>query len=342
MDEKLQVLKLMTSCKLVKGYAQSLIYDLQYNEFLRIPNELYDFLTNFEGKSLKEIESFYDNESLTILMSCINFLKERDIAFFCNKEDANNFPDLNLNWQTPSLLENFILDIDNESKHNYKQIIDNLSGLMLKVLQIRCFFEISFSLVEEIIDLIQKSDIRTVELIVKDNPQIKYADWESLIDNCVKITYLTIYSSREDQVIQHNQATLLYTVENTSSHHDCGVISQNNFACNMNHFCESQKHNTCLNQKASIDVKGEIRNCPSMSKSFGHYKNKSLRQIVTSEEFQAYWEINKDNVKVCRDCEYRYMCSDCRAYLMNPDDIYSQPAKCTYNPYIAKWKGDVG
>jgi len=32
--------------------------------------------------------------------------------------------------------------------------------------------------------------------------------------------------------------------------------------------------------------------------------------------------------------------TDCRAFIKNPENIYSQPAKCTYNPYIAKWQGE--
>ncbi|MDR2057516.1 MAG: hypothetical protein LBP83_04405, partial [Dysgonamonadaceae bacterium] len=44
----------------------------------------------------------------------------------------------------------------------------------------------------------------------------------------------------------------------------------------------------------------------------------------------------------CKDCEFRYICTDCRAYLQDSNDIYSQPAKCNYNPYIAKWAGEEG
>ena len=36
------------------------------------------------------------------------------------------------------------------------------------------------------------------------------------------------------------------------------------------------------------------------------------------------------------------MCTDCRVFIKDPENIYSQPAKCTYNPYIAKWQGEEG
>lgn len=36
--------------------------------------------------------------------------------------------------------------------------------------------------------------------------------------------------------------------------------------------------------------------------------------------------------------KYRYICTDCRAYIENPDDIYSKPLKCGYNPHTCQWE----
>lgn len=41
---------------------------------------------------------------------------------------------------------------------------------------------------------------------------------------------------------------------------------------------------------------------------------------------------------VCQDCEFRHICTDCRACLDEPEDIYSKPLKCGYNPYTAEWQ----
>jgi len=45
---------------------------------------------------------------------------------------------------------------------------------------------------------------------------------------------------------------------------------------------------------------------------------------------------------VCQDCEFRHICTDCRAFIKDSNNIYSQPAKCGYNPYIAKWQNEEG
>lgn len=45
---------------------------------------------------------------------------------------------------------------------------------------------------------------------------------------------------------------------------------------------------------------------------------------------------------VCKDCEFRSICSDCRIYTENNGNEYSKPINCTYNPYISKWSNEEG
>lgn len=37
-------------------------------------------------------------------------------------------------------------------------------------------------------------------------------------------------------------------------------------------------------------------------------------------------------------CEFRYICTDCRAFLVDPRDSRSKPLKCGYNPESGLWK----
>ena len=63
---------------------------------------------------------------------------------------------------------------------------------------------------------------------------------------------------------------------------------------------------------------------------------------MKEDGFKSLWGIKKENIDVCKDCEFRHLCTDCRAIIMEPENIFSQPAKCNYNPYLAKWKGEKG
>lgn len=107
-------------------------------------------------------------------------------------------------------------------------------------------------------------------------------------------------------------------------------------------FIESHSRNNCLNQKICIDHDGAIKNCPAMKQIYGYISTDKLIDIVKSSGFTSVWRITKDNVMVCKDCEFRYVCPDCRVFINNRDNIYSHPLKCKYNPYTAKWEGEDG
>ncbi len=74
-----------------------------------------------------------------------------------------------------------------------------------------------------------------------------------------------------------------------------------------------------------------------MSQSFGNIKDTTLKKALDHKDFKKYWNITKDQIEVCKDCEFRYVCTDCRAYKENPEDDYSKPLKCGYNPYTNIW-----
>ena len=75
-----------------------------------------------------------------------------------------------------------------------------------------------------------------------------------------------------------------------------------------------------------------------MSQSFGNIKDTTLQEALDHPDFKKYWNVTKDQISVCKDCEFRYICTDCRGYIENPEDMYSKPLKCGYNPYTCEWE----
>jgi hypothetical protein len=50
-------------------------------------------------------------------------------------------------------------------------------------------------------------------------------------------------------------------------------------------------------------------------------------------------EVFKDEIAICKDCEYRYMCVDSRLPLyQNEDNLWVLEGECNYNPYTSEWK----
>ena len=114
-------------------------------------------------------------------------------------------------------------------------------------------------------------------------------------------------------------------------------VALNSMTVNLSMFTESVSFNNCLNKKISIDKEGYIKNCPSMKNCFGNIHNTKLVDVVNNQEFQAVWKINKDEVNICKVCEYRYACLDCRAFVEDGGNIASKPLKCGYDPFSGKW-----
>lgn len=132
-------------------------------------------------------------------------------------------------------------------------------------------------------------------------------------------------------------ADLIYIEGKYEGNWHCGNISRSEFSINLPNYIGSLNANSCLSKKISIDEKGAIKNCPSMRESFGSIKDIKLNEVVRLDELKKYWGHKKDSIKTCNICEYRYICTDCRAFLEDPSDDFSKPLKCGYDPYTGKW-----
>jgi len=244
----------------------------------------------------------------------------------------------------PNKITNVIIDSDENSKHKYAIIFQQLEELACYSLQLRYFSNISLSELNEILNLLEKSCILSIEILIPNNEEYTVEDLKLLIKKHPRITNLFIHSCKENQILINDigKGNLIFTIQKIETNFQCGKISLKAFSINTLLFTESQAHNTCLNRKISIDVNGEIKNCPSMKKSFGNIKDTTLEEALEKPGFKDLWTIKKDDIEVCKDCEFRHICTDCRAFIKDPENIYSQPAKCPYNPYIAKWEGQEG
>lgn len=329
--------KLFANCMPVKGAVRSTVCDLHRGDIHFIPNDLYDIIVEYKNKPIDEVLQDYDEESHADVMEYFDFLEKRELGFWCN--DPECYPDMDLAWDTPSVINNAIIDHNEISVHNYEDILQQLDRLGCKGLQIRFYSPVPLNEMQRIVELTSETRLNCLELY------IKYTD-EYSVEACTNLLHsgatsaIYVHSSpfTATNYILEKGYHIFHTEEKMDSPAHCGIISKIYFSTNINMFTEAQHYNTCLNRKISIDVNGDIKNCPSLAATFGNIATVKLSDIANNEDFKLKWSIKKDQISVCKDCEFRYVCTDCRAYTQNPEDQYSKPLKCSYNPYTATWE----
>jgi SPASM domain peptide maturase of grasp-with-spasm system len=328
-------------CISVKGHARSTICDLTRNTFVFIPNALFEIISMHAGKTLYEIKTLHENKYDTVIDEYFAFLLENEMVFFSHQ--WQQFPKIKLNkWDEPHTILHCIIDLDKEVDYINHTLVSSLETLSCQSLQLRCFEPMHLDYILETIKKFEFSCVENIELILKYQKEIPFEAYLQLCESNLRVNRIIITEAPkyEHKGVAGENAlgNIIYVTDKIASHQYCGIISPKYFTINLKTFSESQQHNTCLNRKISIDVKGNIKNCPSMTKSFGHINVTTLEAALEKNGFKAYWKINKDKIKVCKDCEFRHVCTDCRAYIEEPKDQYSKPLKCGYNPYTNEWE----
>ncbi|WP_083206582.1 grasp-with-spasm system SPASM domain peptide maturase [Chryseobacterium sp. CBo1] len=336
---------LFSSCIPVKGASQSLICDLQRKDFEIVPNSLFDILIDLDNeRELENIRSKYqDKDDLETFDSYIEFLLDKEFIFIDDSSLESRFPKINFNFEIPAVISNSILDIPaNYNINTVKNTVKQLNQLGCESIEIR-FFGDFYQSYMEILKLFETSGIRSIKII------INYSDFRKdffldIEEKYSRVREVYIYGAPDITPEIETRLMLIYFLkESTFSVKSCGFISDFYFSVNTKTFSESIQYNSCLNRKIAIDINGNIKNCPSMAKDFGNINNTTLVEAIQHSEFKKYWNVTKDIIESCKECEFRYICTDCRAYterthINNRGLDTSKPLKCGYNPNSGEWE----
>lgn len=333
-----QRFKLYANCIPVKGARRSLICDLQRERAHFIPNDLCDILTTSSSISIPDMEELYGKENVKTIEEYLNFLISQEFGFFCDFDELERFPDIDLTWQSPSVITNAIVDIGETSTHDFAGIFEQLEELLCKAIQLRFFKAEDPGKIIEIVSLLATSSISSVEILLRYSSQFGDESILRLAHADPRIHNLIIHSAPENiSTVTVRETKIAYVRQEISDESHCGFISKATFSYSLGFFTEGLHHNSCLNRKIGIDQHGNIKNCPSLPKSYGNMAGTTISQALsTHPDFTAIWTITKDQVEICRNCEFRYLCSDCRAFTTG-DDLYGKPSKCSYDPFTTKW-----
>jgi len=319
----------------VKGTKKAVICDLQRNIIQPIPLTLYQLLVNEDYSNKDSLDQFLttiNEKEKQIIQEYTSFLYNNQFGYTSDKPMIPRR--LKMDSSESSISKtNAIVDFDETSNHRLSQIMPQLKDIGCLVLQLRYFYPVTYQTMEDDLEFTSIANLQNLEII------LQYSD-DYLLQNILKLTEaypalkkIILTSSPENTVYHQNDMMILYTTEQVDDEKSCGVTNEFYCIAETQLFIESIHFNSCLNKKIAIDRNGFIRNCPSMKTDFGPISKVKLQDVYHTNPFQKIWNINKDKIEVCSDCELRYVCQDCRAYIVDKNNIYSKPVKCKYNPY---------
>lgn len=115
------------------------------------------------------------------------------------------------------------------------------------------------------------------------------------------------------------------------------IITKKSFSKPLNpKICELliSGHN-CFSKKLYITYDLKLYPCVmERNIEYGSLKQKKLKDLIND-----ILPLSKNSIKVCKDCEYRFACFDCRPDRMS-NDVFSKPWNCSYNPYDSTWQSE--
>lgn len=336
-------LKLHSCCIPVKGASRSAICDLQRGDLYFIPNNLCDWFSNeFHAFNIGQRAAMLNVDERVILDDYVAYIIKQELGWRCSEEELLLFPILDTRWDFPAHISNCIIDVAEQVWCIDLSLLKQLEELCCNYIQIRFYERLSLAELQEILNIINPTQIKAIEMSIS---YIEIEDFEQAILNFIgqnrKVRNIIISGAPKNWIIKREDTlsgSVFTTRQDANYQMHCGVVEFQQFSINIPHYTESLKYNSCLNRKISIDTKGNIRNCPSMPDSFGNINETKLAEAIEKPGFKKYWTITKDHISKCKDCEFRYICTDCRAYLDDPADAHSSPLKCGYDPYNNQWE----
>ncbi|QHI38817.1 hypothetical protein IMCC3317_42170 [Kordia antarctica] len=329
---------LFANCIPVKGYARSVVCDVQTNTFEFIPNELFQIVTEFKENTLQEIIQNFGKEHESIINEYFNYLEEKDFGFW-NPTLIPELTPISLEWQSPQRITNALIDVKKESTLPYHKINKELDELGCAALELRFSYDIRIHELDCVLSFFEKSTLRSIDLFLIYSEELTDDSLSKLFKKHSRVFNVNIAEApfSKDIFLVNKTVFINFVEEKIEPSVCCGIVNPTYFRINIDHFTESVSKNNCLNRKVSIDGDGHIKNCPSLPVSYGNINEMTLNEAIEKKGFKDTWSITKDQIETCKDCEFRYICTDCRAFTEDTSTIYAKPLKCNYNPYTTKW-----
>lgn len=193
-----------------------------------------------------------------------------------------------------------------------------------------------------------KKTLEAIQLLLDMGVPIRIAtivskfNEDTLGETRKKLLEMGIITSRSD-IVRPSGRALLMDIEPSQQYlKQTGMISRPLFSTDLMSFSRNHDYHSCLAGKIAIDSEGSVMPCVFIRNyEIGNLRNQKMEDLLSSQEVDNIWRLTKDKILVCKDCEYRYVCSDCRSIVqveaLSANYLEAPYSRCNYNPYSGEW-----
>lgn len=324
---------LYSNCIPVRGASESIIMDLQRNNYLVIPNVLCDILidNNFRDTFINTILKKYDY--IKGLKAYFNYLEELELGFYTSS--PYSFPPLSTKFDTPFPILSSIINYN--SNYDINNVLRQLIDLGTPLLQIRIFGQIDLDSLCETVKILKESKNKLTEIFI-ENKNYKIKKLKKIVnsDLRLKVVLHSVNNIKKNNIPNDISKDQLFILKESISKKPKEFFSKTSFTSNIEFYTESLNYNVGLNRKVCVDFEGEIKNYVSHKNNFGFIQNTNLKELINNEQFKKKWNINNDKIIKCKDCQFRYMCLN-NSDIMKSKNTYEKIDYCNYDPYENIW-----
>ena len=284
----------------VSGREQSAICDLGRKRYTFIPNALYEILTRFQDRTIKELGQLYQRPER--IRSYFRFLEQEELGFYT--QEPERFPRIPLEWSRPESLIGAEIQVADRFEDHHLKGMDELDRAQCKHVEITALDPLPIEEIESLFDLFSGSGFRTIDLLLPFQPSHPIDRTLRSKEAIPEFNILVFYGA--PQRIRNSEDHIYWTpkgIEELKAREDPPFQQ---LILNKEFFLESLEHNPYYNRKVSIDEEGCVKNAIEHSKSFGKIGEEALKNIIERSDFRELWYASNDKVEDVMNWELRY------------------------------------
>ncbi|MGB5977381.1 MAG: hypothetical protein WBG62_08215, partial [Cyclobacteriaceae bacterium] len=219
---------LFANCIPVKGASRSLICDVHRHDYDFIPNALYEMLTADRGKPVREVAASYGEENIETVLEYFDYLEEKEYGFYASEEELGLFPQMSLEWDSPSPVTNAILDMDEQSDELAAEaFIRQLDEVMCQALDIRLYYAPSPERLERLLNLLDRHTIESIRLYFRWHADYDQ-DFYKQIGLNLRVKQVVVSGCNDPehytQLVKGTGAAFIFIEKEIDGHDHCGAV----------------------------------------------------------------------------------------------------------------------